>query len=66
MACALALVAMAVTATTHPPAGATALLASTEDGIIRLGWYYIPVIILSSVLVLCVALLVNNMQVSTV
>lgn len=62
LACALTLVAMAVTATTHPPAGATALLASTDDAIVRLGWYYIPVILLSSVLVLCVALIVNNVQ----
>ncbi|KZW03778.1 hypothetical protein EXIGLDRAFT_737654 [Exidia glandulosa HHB12029] len=62
LACALALVAMAATATTHPPAGATALLACTEEGVIGIGWYYIPVVILSSVLVLCVALFVNNIQ----
>lgn len=62
LSCAVALVAMAVTGTTHPPAGATAMLATTEDSIVAMGWYYLPVVLLSSVLVLCVALINNNAQ----
>ncbi|EJD51947.1 HPP-domain-containing protein [Auricularia subglabra TFB-10046 SS5] len=62
LSCAVALVAMMITGTTHPPAGATAMLATTEDSVVELGWYYLPVVLLSSVLVLCVALLNNNAQ----
>lgn len=59
---AVAIVAMQITSTTHPPAGATALLAATNTEIRNLGWYYLPVILLSSTLALVVALLVNNIQ----
>lgn len=53
---------MQMTATTHPPAGATALLAAVNDEVIAIGWYYLPVILLSSALVLVSALLINNIQ----
>ena len=53
---------MQMTATTHPPAGATAILVATNDEVLALSWYYIPVILLSSVLVLIVALLIDNIQ----
>ncbi|KZV99014.1 hypothetical protein EXIGLDRAFT_726498 [Exidia glandulosa HHB12029] len=62
LSCAVALVAMAITGTTHPPAGATAMLATTEDTVVAMSWYYLPVVLLSSVLVLCVALVNNNAQ----
>ncbi|KAJ8072284.1 hypothetical protein AAF712_007740 [Marasmius tenuissimus] len=62
LACATAIVAMQITVTTHPPAGATALLAATSKEIRDLGWYYLPVILLSSTLALAVALLINNIQ----
>lgn len=42
--------------------GATALLAAVNSEITDLGWYYLPVILLSSTLALCVSLIVNNMQ----
>ncbi|EJD04511.1 uncharacterized protein FOMMEDRAFT_155653 [Fomitiporia mediterranea MF3/22] len=58
----LAIVVMQMTATTHPPAGATALLASVNDDVLAIGWYYLPVILLSSTLVLVSALMVNNIQ----
>ena len=58
----LAIVFMQMSATTHPPAGATALLAAVNDDVMDIGWYYLPVILLSSTLVLAVALLVNNIQ----
>ncbi|KAF9267927.1 HPP-domain-containing protein [Marasmius fiardii PR-910] len=59
---AVAIVAMQITSTTHPPAGATALLAATNAEIRDLGWYYLPVVLLSSTLALAVALLINNIQ----
>ncbi|ETW83619.1 hypothetical protein HETIRDRAFT_25676, partial [Heterobasidion irregulare TC 32-1] len=62
LSCATATVAMQITGTTHPPAGATALLPSVDDGVGEIGWYFLPVVLLSSTLALAVALLVNNVQ----
>ncbi|KAG6856613.1 hypothetical protein H0H87_002568 [Tephrocybe sp. NHM501043] len=62
LACATSVVAMQVTATTHPPAGATALLAAVNTEIRDLGWYYLPVVLLTSALALVVAMLINNIQ----
>jgi CBS-domain-containing membrane protein len=59
---ALAIVVMQLTGTTHPPAGATALLPATNDEIWHLSWYYLPIVLLSSALLLVVALLLNNVQ----
>ncbi|KAJ6474257.1 HPP family-domain-containing protein [Mycena sanguinolenta] len=59
---ATAIVAMQITGTTHPPAGATALLASVNAEVYGIGWYYLPVVLLSSTLVLVSALFVNNIQ----
>ncbi|KAJ3994490.1 hypothetical protein F5050DRAFT_1773890 [Lentinula boryana] len=53
---------MQMTTTTHPPAGATALLAAVSPEVYVMGWYYLPVVFLSSTLVLISALLVNNVQ----
>ncbi|KAF9810168.1 hypothetical protein IEO21_07099 [Rhodonia placenta] len=58
----VAIVAMQITGTTHPPAGATALLPALDDDIWALSWYYLPVVLLSSMLVLATALLNNNVQ----
>lgn len=62
LATSIALVVMHLTKTTHPPAGATALLPLTEPKIWALRWYFLPVVLLSSALVLVSALLVNNIQ----
>ncbi|KAJ6535016.1 HPP family protein [Mycena capillaripes] len=62
LSAATAIVAMQITDTTHPPAGATALLAAVSPEVYPMGWYYIPVILLSSTLVLLSALLINNIQ----
>ncbi|EAU83028.1 HPP family protein [Coprinopsis cinerea okayama7 len=62
LSCAVALVIMQMTGTTHPPAGATALLAAINPEIRRIGWLYIPVVILSSTIAVLVALFTNNMQ----
>jgi CBS-domain-containing membrane protein len=53
---------MHLTKTTHPPAGATALLPCVDPKIFALKWYFLPVVLLSSSLVLGSALLVNNIQ----
>jgi len=62
LSAAVAIVVMQITETTHPPAGATALLAAVNQPVYGLGWYYLPVILLSSALMLAVALLINNIQ----
>ncbi|KAG6853552.1 hypothetical protein C0991_003344 [Blastosporella zonata] len=62
LSCATSIVAMQITSTTHPPAGATALLAAVNTEIRDLGWYYLPVVLLTSTLALAVALLLNNIQ----
>jgi CBS-domain-containing membrane protein len=59
---AIAIVVMQLTSTTHPPAGATALLPATDEAIWQLSWYFLPVVLLSSTMLLCCALLLNNLQ----
>ncbi|KAI1366311.1 HPP-domain-containing protein [Xylaria arbuscula] len=59
---ATAVVVMMLTKTTHPPAGATALLPMLEPAINELGWYFLPVVLLSSSVMVTVALLNNNIQ----
>ncbi|KAL4780612.1 HPP family-domain-containing protein [Aspergillus varians] len=60
LACALTTVAMVLTNSVHPPAGATALLAATD--LQHVGWWLIPIMLLGCVLMLTVALLLNNIQ----
>lgn len=62
LACASATSAMALTKTVHPPAGATALLAVVDNGIVDLGWFFIPILLLGCAIMLACALLVNNLQ----
>ncbi|QSS55581.1 hypothetical protein I7I53_03499 [Histoplasma capsulatum var. duboisii H88] len=62
VACAVAVAAMIFTKTIHPPAGASALLASIDPGTRRLGWLLIPLVMLSASLILATALLLNNIQ----
>jgi CBS-domain-containing membrane protein len=62
LATAIALVVMHLTKTTHPPAGATALLPCIDQHIWALRWYFLPVLLLSSAIVLVTALMVNNIQ----
>lgn len=59
---AMAIVVMQLTGTTHPPAGATALLPATNDEVWDLSWYYLPVVLLSSTLLVACALLINNLH----
>jgi len=53
---------MGLTGTVHPPAGATALMAVLDDDVARLGWFLLAPVMLGCGLMLCVALLVNNIQ----
>ncbi|KAI0842658.1 HPP family-domain-containing protein [Hypoxylon sp. FL0890] len=62
LACACATAVMALTGTVHPPAGATALLAVVDEGVVHLGWFLLPIIVLGCILMQCVALLLNNIQ----
>ncbi|CAK7566530.1 MAG: hypothetical protein SEPTF4163_004477 [Sporothrix epigloea] len=62
LACAAATAIMALTGTVHPPAGATALLAVTDENAYHIGWWLVPAVLLGSVLMQVIALLVNNMQ----
>ncbi|KAI9677390.1 MAG: hypothetical protein M1817_006342 [Caeruleum heppii] len=62
LSCGVASAVMGMTKTVHPPAGATALLAAVDMNVVALGWYLLPLVMLSSVLMLIVALLINNIQ----
>ncbi|KAI9498024.1 HPP family-domain-containing protein [Zychaea mexicana] len=58
----LTIVLMQLTKTTHPPSGATSLLPMATPEIGDLGWLYIGIIMLSSAILLVVALLVDNIE----
>lgn len=62
IACATTIVLMQMTGTAHPPAGATAFIPILDPTQRRLGWYFIPIILLSSTLAISVALITNNVQ----
>ena len=62
LACGLASAAMTLTKTIHPPAGATALLAAVDPQVEQLGWYLLPLLLLSTALTLVTSLLLNNIQ----
>ncbi|EGP84873.1 uncharacterized protein MYCGRDRAFT_110329 [Zymoseptoria tritici IPO323] len=58
--CAMASLVMSATNTIHPPGGATAVLASTQMNAIAMGWMFVPIVLLDSVLMQIVALIFNN------
>jgi len=60
LAVGVASVAMSLTKTVHPPAGATALIAATSADVTDLGWWLPPLVLLASMLMLASALLLNN------
>ncbi|RPB05579.1 hypothetical protein L873DRAFT_1662403 [Choiromyces venosus 120613-1] len=62
LACASSSLIMGITKTVHPPAGATALLAAVDPGVRGLGWGLIPVVTISSALMISVACIVDNLQ----
>lgn len=44
----------------HPPAGASALLPSIDEQVRQMSWWYLPVQLISSLLIICVALIFGN------
>ncbi|PWN37760.1 HPP-domain-containing protein [Meira miltonrushii] len=52
LATALSITLMSITGTIHPPGGATAVLCATNPEVSRLGWKVLPVVLLSSMLML--------------
>lgn len=62
LACGVASAVMTVTKTVYPPAGATALLAAVDPQVEHLGWYLLPLLLLSTTLTLITSLLINNIQ----
>jgi hypothetical protein len=46
----------------HPPAGAAAMIPAVDAHVRSIGWYYLPVQLLSSVLIIAVACIFNNVQ----
>ncbi|EAW07099.1 HPP family protein [Aspergillus clavatus NRRL 1] len=54
--------AMGLTNTVHPPGGATAMLAAVDSTIIAMGWFFVPLVLIGSLLMLGTALVVNNIQ----
>jgi CBS-domain-containing membrane protein len=62
LACALTTAVMLLTNTTHPPAGATALLAVTHSETVAIGWFLFPVMLLGVTLMQAAAVVLNNIQ----
>ena len=62
LSCGLASAAMVFAKAVYPPAGATALLAAVDPTVSHLGWYLLPIVLLSSALTLILSLLINNIQ----
>lgn len=60
IACATANLVMSLTNTVHPPGGATAILACIQADVVAMGWMFVPVVMLASVLMCIVACLFNN------
>lgn len=62
VSCAATTIAMALTKTVHPPAGATALLAVVDADAAGIGWMLVPAVLLGCAVMLATALLVDNAQ----
>lgn len=57
---AISSVLMSICNCVHPPAGASALLPSMDSQIRSMGWWYLPAQIVSSLLMIAVALITGN------
>ncbi|KAF2730377.1 hypothetical protein EJ04DRAFT_500635 [Polyplosphaeria fusca] len=62
VACGISSAVMGLTGTVHPPGGASAVLAATSPEITAMGWYFVPLVMWGTTLMLCVALPINNIQ----
>lgn len=59
---AVASLVMGLTNTVYPPGGATALLAAVDSTVDAMGWFFVPLVLIGSLLMLGCALVVNNIQ----
>lgn len=57
---AIASVVMSILGCVHPPSGATALIPLIDSDIGQMGWWYIPVQLVSSTVIIGVGLITNN------
>jgi len=62
LACALSSAAMLLTNTVHPPGGASAVLAATVPEVVEMGWAFVGLAALGSVVMTLVGLVTNNMM----
>ncbi|KAF2273769.1 uncharacterized protein EI97DRAFT_143270 [Westerdykella ornata] len=62
VSCGAASAVMLLTGTVHPPGGASAVLAATDPVIIAMGWAFVGLVTLGTVLMLLVSLVINNIQ----
>lgn len=62
LSCAIANTLMALTGTVHPPAGATALIAVVDTRSSQMGWWLIPLVLMSCAIMMGIALILNNIQ----
>jgi hypothetical protein len=53
---------MLLTGTVHPPGGASAVLAATDDRVRAMGWDFVGLVMLGTTLMVIVGLVVNNLQ----
>ncbi|ORY17579.1 HPP family-domain-containing protein [Clohesyomyces aquaticus] len=60
--CGVASAVMLLTGTMHPPGGASAVLAATEPAITDMGWYFVGLVMLGTMLLVVVGLVTNNIQ----
>jgi len=60
--CGVSSAVMGMTNTVHPPGGATALMAAVDPAVSSMGWIFVPLVMLGSLLMFLCALLVNNIQ----
>lgn len=57
---AIASVMMNIFNCVHPPSGATALIPLIDDRIANMGWWYLPIQLVSSVVIIGIGLITNN------
>lgn len=57
----VALVLMSIFNCVHPPAGASALLPLADEAVRHMGWWYLPVQLVSLVLIIAVACVTGNL-----
>ncbi|KAF9489163.1 hypothetical protein BDN71DRAFT_359758 [Pleurotus eryngii] len=60
--CATTLVLMQMTNNRHPPACSTAILVAIDNNLRTLSWSFIPIILLTATVSLCITLFINNIQ----